>query len=625
MQPFHVHQGGRVLKRPTLLLIYVLPVLLGLSGVIQAQTIPLNKDIHSNRVAESVAFRPQRSILNINNLWLKLQNDGLIGYDSLKGGGLTYPMQYGGLLYCDNLIWVGKVKDGRLPEVRTGGGLYRAGTVPGAILNKGVPENPESPAVRVYRVRPDYKEADLTLDAAGYFDAAVTKVTPEKVAAVREQYERDWKEWPWEKGAPFVDKNGNGAMNPDESPGLLNADQVAWFAFNDLDETVCKSFYGGPPIGIEVQLTLWAYKGIPEFENVIFKRYRLIYKGTASTPVNAIIDSLYLSQFVDPDVGYFADDLAGCDSVLSLGFGYSATSPDILYKPLGWQSPGIGYAILQGPLIPGNQGDEGVFNFEFRKEMKNMPMTSFLLNSTGDAISEPTYGAPTCWFWNQARGFFPYYGGPISSWPFVNPTGELTKYMAAGDPVAGTGWIDGVYKDWGGLNAYGFSTSPGERTFFMNAGPLTMALGDTQEVVIAIIACMASDGRQSTAVLKYNTKLLRTIYPYLAEKAAGREPAAPVAPAAPRDFLLERNYPNPFNPATHIRYAIPVDATVRLSVFDVLGREIKVLVDATQPAGWYALEWNGTDDKNNLVPSGVYFYRLIVKDVELTKKMMIVR
>ncbi|MEK6756424.1 MAG: FlgD immunoglobulin-like domain containing protein, partial [Bacteroidota bacterium] len=74
-----------------------------------------------------------------------------------------------------------------------------------------------------------------------------------------------------------------------------------------------------------------------------------------------------------------------------------------------------------------------------------------------------------------------------------------------------------------------------------------------------------------------------------------------------------------------IRYAIPIDATVRLSVFDVLGREIKVLVDATQPAGWYALEWNGTDDKNNLVPSGVYFYRLMVKDVELTKKMMIVR
>lgn len=73
----------------------------------------------------------------------------------------------------------------------------------------------------------------------------------------------------------------------------------------------------------------------------------------------------------------------------------------------------------------------------------------------------------------------------------------------------------------------------------------------------------------------------------------------------PQDFTLLQNYPNPFNPGTVIRYSIPVSAHVRLSVVNIVGQEVSTLVNETQPAGEYAVRFDGT-----ALPSGIYFYRV---------------
>jgi hypothetical protein len=104
----------------------------------------------------------QRSIIDINNLWVRVRNDGMIRGDSLWTA-VTYPQQTGGLVYTDNLIWVGKVEDGGTPELRTGGGWYHPGVRPGAVIGKGIAEDPASPAVRVYRIHPDYDLPTLLL------------------------------------------------------------------------------------------------------------------------------------------------------------------------------------------------------------------------------------------------------------------------------------------------------------------------------------------------------------------------------------------------------------------------------------------------------------------------------
>ncbi|HXG01227.1 MAG TPA: FlgD immunoglobulin-like domain containing protein, partial [Bacteroidota bacterium] len=78
----------------------------------------------------------------------------------------------------------------------------------------------------------------------------------------------------------------------------------------------------------------------------------------------------------------------------------------------------------------------------------------------------------------------------------------------------------------------------------------------------------------------------------------------------PSQFALEQNYPNPFNPTTTIRYALPKSARVMLRVYDMLGREVKVLKDDLVAAGTHEVVWDGKNAAGSTVASGVYFYQM---------------
>jgi flagellar hook assembly protein FlgD len=83
----------------------------------------------------------------------------------------------------------------------------------------------------------------------------------------------------------------------------------------------------------------------------------------------------------------------------------------------------------------------------------------------------------------------------------------------------------------------------------------------------------------------------------------------------PGEFSLSQNYPNPFNPETIIKFSIPSFSNVNLVVIDMLGREVKQLVNNIQPAGTHQIMWDGRDNGGNRVASGAYFYRLTASDV----------
>ncbi|MCF7824972.1 MAG: FG-GAP-like repeat-containing protein [Candidatus Marinimicrobia bacterium] len=78
----------------------------------------------------------------------------------------------------------------------------------------------------------------------------------------------------------------------------------------------------------------------------------------------------------------------------------------------------------------------------------------------------------------------------------------------------------------------------------------------------------------------------------------------------PDHFSLRQNYPNPFNPTTTILYGLPESSNVSLILYDISGRRVKTLVSESQPAGWFDIEWNGTDDKGRPVGSGTYIARI---------------
>ncbi len=93
----------------------------------------------------------------------------------------------------------------------------------------------------------------------------------------------------------------------------------------------------------------------------------------------------------------------------------------------------------------------------------------------------------------------------------------------------------------------------------------------------------------------------------------------------PTDFVLKQNFPNPFNPATLIEFNVPKTEFVSLEVFNLLGERVNTLVNRSLPVGSYGVTWNGDDSEGNVVPSGIYFYRLTAGDFTETKKMMLVK
>jgi hypothetical protein len=89
---------------------------------------------------------------------------------------------------------------------------------------------------------------------------------------------------------------------------------------------------------------------------------------------------------------------------------------------------------------------------------------------------------------------------------------------------------------------------------------------------------------------------------------------------APRSITLEQNYPNPFNPTTVVSSQLPVASNVKLVVYDVLGREVAVLVNERRAPGTYRDTFDGSG-----LASGVYFYRFVAGGFVDTKKLLLLR
>jgi len=93
----------------------------------------------------------------------------------------------------------------------------------------------------------------------------------------------------------------------------------------------------------------------------------------------------------------------------------------------------------------------------------------------------------------------------------------------------------------------------------------------------------------------------------------------------PEAFALHQNYPNPFNPITSLRYDLPQDGLVNVTVYDMMGRLVKTLVNSSQAAGYKSIQWNATNDRNETVSAGVYLYSIEAGDFRQTRKMVLLK
>ena len=93
----------------------------------------------------------------------------------------------------------------------------------------------------------------------------------------------------------------------------------------------------------------------------------------------------------------------------------------------------------------------------------------------------------------------------------------------------------------------------------------------------------------------------------------------------PTEFALHQNYPNPFNPITTLRYELPENGLVNITIYDMLGREVKTLVNQTQGAGYKSVIWDATNDYGKPVSAGIYLYQIQAGEYISTKKMVLLK
>jgi len=95
--------------------------------------------------------------------------------------------------------------------------------------------------------------------------------------------------------------------------------------------------------------------------------------------------------------------------------------------------------------------------------------------------------------------------------------------------------------------------------------------------------------------------------------------------ALPTEFALENNYPNPFNPTTTIKYQLPKDVRVNVTIYNIQGQVVRSLVNEDQKAGYYTIQWDGRSEAGVSVASGIYIYRINAGSFATAKKMVLMK
>ena len=93
----------------------------------------------------------------------------------------------------------------------------------------------------------------------------------------------------------------------------------------------------------------------------------------------------------------------------------------------------------------------------------------------------------------------------------------------------------------------------------------------------------------------------------------------------PKKFTVHQNYPNPFNPITSLSYDLPEDGLVNITIYDMMGRIVKTLVNSSQTAGYKAIQWNATNNRNEPVSAGLYIYTIQAGEYRQTNKMILLK
>ena len=366
------------------------------------------------------------------------------------------------------------------------------------------------------------------------------------------------------------------------------------------------------PANDDARIGVWYryYSG----ETLLAEKFVAVDQSTASTNWTQVQDALLVSG--EPDgvmlevvMGKDATGMVWFDNVdcwtdpWSMGvFNGNAETPE---GWMNWTDGAGGYANVVADTV--YDGDYSVLMWE--------------QDENGDEMvfySEPVPAKPDKWYmftvYMKTEGI-----NTDTSWYATNVTGERADYRAGAMFMFHVGPdITKNFDTVGGDQFWYLDQRPGQE----NADWLRYTVVSKAPPEAAGVSVRARFNPYPTGNVWYDDFSVQQVDMVIVSNID--EPTNRLA-ITPAEFELFNNYPNPFNPETIIEYKVPKSGNVKLAIYNILGQNVKTLVDAHQIAGTYNVMWDGTDNSGQKLASGVYFYQLIGENALITKKMTLLK
>ena len=365
--------------------------------------------------------------------------------------------------------------------------------------------------------------------------------------------------------APYRNVAGTASYEPalGDYP-LIRGDQAVYFIINDAAGTHAET--GGNPLGVEILGMAYAYDS-PHWalQNCVFLSYELRNRSEQD------YHDFYLGFFTDFDIGYGWDDYIGCDTLLNLSYGYN-----------GMKIDGNGEVGAYGENPPA----QGAM-------FLNQKMNAFVYyNNSGNPVNgEPRADHPADYYnYLTARwlnGTHITYGGNGT-----DPESTPTNYMFSGDPVAGSGWTEGIV------------SPPGDRRGVMSASPFTFSAGKTVAIDIALPWTRDNHGGNNLSPITLLKQAAEDIQKFYDRHIVSIK----------ENMLYDGKlfiYPNPSNGQFTINSETVVES---IELYDMLGR--KVFTDTPKAQ---------TMQINARLPQGMYLYRVVLQDNSVSSGKILVK
>jgi len=437
------------------------------------------------------------------------------------------------------------------------------------------------------------------------------------------------------------------------SENTVNEGEYEWLVPNEPTENLSLRLIGFDAVGlsdtsmvenISIEIAYPVMVNPAFWSNIHFKSKEFIFNFSQALDSNTVSDATVQFQSahsdLSPSISYIDSSFTikvtfenGLVSLDTLSISFSSDISNIYGYTLDGNQDGVGGDGISIEFYTSMLGD---YDGDFTISVEDV--AQFIINWESDNYAEelgPFTGEIPHVSVNPDQDFniddmtaF----AMMWNWYYANNTLAFAHYEDEGSPVSIETEHDSIYLNIPqDISAYQVQIQYTLGSFFIGDSKGDEELFFThEEKELGVYTIMAKPGQHKLAIpieIRGKNAGISISYKGVGTESelVGQMTRKITIENVPDEFMLYANYPNPFNPVTRIDYGLPEDNHVTMVIYDIMGREIKTLVNGIQKAGYKSIVWDGTNAFGNSVSAGMYFYMIQADDFRQVRKMILLK